>query len=137
MIDEELEEIKRKKAEKMMSGEVSNNLPDSIVHLRTPQDYDNLVKKHPDTEIIIDFGAEWCGPCKMYEPIFKKLQKEYKDDFIFAKIDVDENPVMARKYAITGVPTTLILKNNELKDKIVGLMNPGNMKQKLNQLKNK
>lgn len=137
MIDEELEEIKRKKAEKMMSGEVSNNLPDSIVHLRTPQDYDNLVKKHPDTEIIIDFGAEWCGPCKMYEPIFKKLQKEYKDDFIFAKIDVDENPVMARKYAITGVPTTLILKNNELKDKIVGLMNPAGMKQKLNQLKNK
>jgi thioredoxin 1 len=137
MIDEELEEIKRKKAEKMMSGEVSKNLPDSIVHLRTPQDYDNLVKKHPDTEIIIDFGAEWCGPCKMYEPIFKKLQKEYKDDFIFAKIDVDENPVMARKYAITGVPTTLILKNNELKDKIVGLMNPEGMKQKLNQLKNK
>jgi thioredoxin 1 len=133
MIDEELEKIKKRKAQEMMNAK---SLPNEIVHLRTLEEYSNIVEDHPETEIIIDFSAEWCGPCKMYAPIFKKLQEEYKDDFIFAKVDVDENPAMARKYAITGVPTTLILKNNELIDKIVGLMRPEGMKQKLNNLKN-
>ena len=66
-----------------------------------------------------------------FAPIFKKLHKEFQNDFIFLKVNVDENSSVAMKYQITGIPTTLFIKNGEVVNKIVGAMNYDGMKKVL------
>ncbi|MFX0057346.1 MAG: thioredoxin, partial [Candidatus Heimdallarchaeota archaeon] len=76
-----------------------------------------------DRVIIIDFWAIWCGPCLAFAPVFERLQQENSQDFIFVKVNVDENPSIAQKYRITGIPTTLFIKNEKVIHKIVGSVN--------------
>ena len=131
-LDEKLERIRRQKAERLIS---QLSLPTSIVKLHTMEDYKTLLTQYQDQIIIIDFTAVWCGPCKIYGPIFEKLQNEYKDHFIFAKVDVDENRALAMQYQITGVPTTLFIKNGEILNRGVGAMNYNALKEYLESLK--
>lgn len=63
--------------------------------------------------IALDFKAEWCGPCKMFGPIFEKVSNDY-DDVVFAKVDIDESPEIANYFNIRGVPTVAFIKNKEL-----------------------
>ena len=123
----------------MIVGQVNNKeeaeLITSIVKLHTAEEYDKLLKDYPNTVIVIDFTAVWCGPCRFYAPIFKKIQGEYSNDFIFAKVDVDENSAVAMRYQITGVPTTLFIKNDQILSKGVGAMNYDMLKQYLESLK--
>jgi thioredoxin 1 len=132
MSDDELEKIKMRKAEMMMNRQ---SLPKGVVKLHTPDEFDALVSKHPQEIILIDLSAEWCGPCKMFGPIFEKLSQDYQGEFIFAKVDVDENPVVAQKYNVTGVPTTLFIKGGELINKLVGAAGYDSMVQIMKNLK--
>lgn len=70
--------------------------------------------------VVIDFWAEWCGPCRMLSPVIEELAEEYKDKVLIAKIDVDANPTTASKYGIRNIPTVLFIKDGEIKDKQVG-----------------
>lgn len=134
MSDEELEKIRKQKLENYMKLQ---SMPQGIVKVNTSQKYQQLVNEYSDKIIIIDFWAEWCGPCKSFGPVFEKLQEEYSDEFIFAKVNVDENGDLARRFGITGIPTTAFIRNDNLINKVVGLMNYNSMKNILEKLKSR
>ncbi len=73
-----------------------------------------------DKPVIVDFWAEWCGPCRMVGPIVKELAEEYGDKAVVTKMDVDSNPGTSVKFGIRNIPTILFFKNGEIVDKQVG-----------------
>jgi thioredoxin 1 len=70
--------------------------------------------------VIVDFWAEWCGPCRMVGPIVEEIGKEYNDSVKVGKVNVDHNPGITSKYGIRNIPTLLFFKNGEVVDKQVG-----------------
>lgn len=87
-----------------------------------------------DKLVVIDFWAEWCGPCKMVGPIIDEISKEYKDKVVVGKVDVDNNDEAATKYNIRNIPTILFIKNREIVDKVVGVTSKKPLVEKINQL---
>ena len=87
-----------------------------------------------DKPAMVDFWAEWCGPCKIIAPIVKEMAEEYKDKAIVAKLDVDSNPQIPGKYGIRNIPTVLFFKGGEVVDKQVGAVPKANLAGKLDAL---
>ncbi|MFX1380478.1 MAG: thioredoxin [Promethearchaeota archaeon] len=130
--DDELENLRMKKAEALLKHQ---KMPESIVEIHSSEEFNKLLEDYPDKTIIVDFWAVWCGPCMFFAPIFKKLHGEFQKDFIFVKVNVDENNALAMKYGITGIPTTLFIKNKVAQNQVVGAMNYEGMKEVLIKLK--
>ena len=80
---------------------------------------ENVIKK--GQPIIVDFWAEWCGPCKQIGPILEEISEEYSDRITIGKLDVDANPETPGKFQIRGIPTMLLFNNGELIDTKVGM----------------
>jgi len=131
-VDDELEALRTKKAEALLKHQ---KMPENIIEIHSSEEFQNLLNNYSDKIIVIDFWAVWCGPCMFFAPIFKKLHGEFQKDFIFVKVNVDENNAIAREYGITGIPTTLFIKNKEVVHQVVGAMNYEGMKQVLIKLK--
>ena len=81
--------------------------------------------------VLVDFWAEWCGPCRMVSPIVEELAEEYEGKISFAKLDVDQNPRTASKYGIMSIPTLLIFKDGNPVSNIVGFRPKAELKRHL------
>lgn len=80
---------------------------------------------------VVDFWAEWCGPCRMIAPIIEELSNDYNGKVLVGKLDVDNNPEVSMKYGIRSIPTILFLKNGEIVDKQVGATSKQVLAQKI------
>ena len=85
----------------------------------TDQSFDTDVLK-ADGTVLVDFWAEWCGPCKMIAPILDEIASEYQDRIKIAKLNIDENPQTPPKFGIRGIPTLILFKNGTVEAQKVG-----------------
>ncbi|PCH94401.1 MAG: thioredoxin [Bacteroidetes bacterium] len=85
----------------------------------TDSNFEELALKS-DKPVVIDFWAEWCGPCRMVSPIVEELAGDYEGKAVIGKVNVDHNPEISSKYGIRSIPTILFLKDGEVVDKQVG-----------------
>jgi thioredoxin 1 len=131
--DEELEKIRKKKLEvamKKMTEEKKSAwaADDKPCHL-SDHDFNDTINAADIA--LVDFYADWCGPCKMMAPTIEVLAKEYSGKVLVAKVNVDENPVIAQKFGITSIPTFGIFKRAKLIGTVVGAVGKDPLKKAL------
>lgn len=72
--------------------------------------------------VLVDFWAEWCGPCRALAPIFEEVAANYEDKVSFAKVNIDENPIAPSKYGVMSIPTLILFKNGQVEAVKMGLL---------------
>jgi thioredoxin 1 len=95
-----------------------NIMSEHIVHVTDSTFEDEVLKS--DVPVLVDYWAEWCGPCRAIAPVLEEIAKEYSGKLIIAKIDVDQNQSTPQKYAVRGIPTLMIFKNGNVAGTKVG-----------------
>ena len=106
-------------------------MADGIVTLTTST-FDETIAS-ADKPVIVDFWAEWCGPCKMIAPILTEIAAEQASSLTVAKLNVDENPDLAMRYNVMSIPTLLVFNNGEIAKRIVGAKGKGQLLQELDE----
>ena len=102
-------------------------MSDKIVHLSDDSFENDVIKS--ELPVVVDFWAEWCGPCKMIAPILDEVAEDYEGKVTIAKLNVDQNSVTPEKYGVRGIPTLLIFKNGELEGTKVGALSKTQLKE--------
>lgn len=90
-----------------------------VRHLTT-DDFDKTMEDAGDMPVMVDFYAEWCGPCRMAAPVIEEIAGEYADKAVIAKVDVDAQGPLAQKYGVMSIPTVIMFKNGEEVDRKIG-----------------
>jgi len=85
----------------------------------TPNNFDKEIKQHKG-QVIVDFWAPWCMPCRMMAPVFEEVSKEYKGKLKFVKLNTEEHPELASDFDISGIPCLVILKDSKEIGRLVG-----------------
>ena len=99
----------------------------------TEQNFDEIIQKSK-VPVLIDFWAEWCGPCKMLTPVIEELAAEYGEAVKIAKVNVDQQPNLAARYGIRSIPTIIIFRAGEIVEQMVGMQAKEALKAKLDSL---
>ncbi len=85
----------------------------------TSATFEETINSSP-TPVVVDFWAEWCGPCKQIAPVLSEIASETSGELTIAKLNVDEHPAVAAKFNVMSIPTLLVFKDGELKKRVVG-----------------
>ena len=101
-----------------------------MVHHFNDSNFDQEVL-HSDVPVMVDFYADWCGPCRMVSPIVEELAGQYTGKVKVGKLNVDESSAVARKYNVMSIPTLLFVKNGQVVDQIVGALPKDKIQQHL------
>ena len=96
----------------------------------TDANFEELVM-NSDKPVLVDFWAEWCGPCRMIGPVIEEMATEYDGKAVIGKVNVDENPGVSAKFGVRNIPTILFVKNGEIADKSVGAVPKAQLTSKL------
>ena len=95
------------------------------------ENFNQIIDENPI--VVVDFWAEWCGPCRAMNPIIEELSLIYENKIVFAKLNVDKNPIIPSKYGISSIPTFLIIKNGQVMNSIIGAITQELFEEKLNE----
>ena len=95
------------------------------------ENFNQIIEENPI--VVVDFWAEWCGPCRAMNPIIEELSLIYENKIVFAKLNVDKNPISPSKYGISSIPTFLIIKNGQVMNSIIGAITQELFEEKLNE----
>ena len=121
--DRELEMIRMKKLQEMQNyvqkKTETPDLPSEPIKI-TDESFRSTIDKYP--LVLVDFWAPWCGPCKMIGPAIEELAKEYQGRAVFAKLNVDENQMIASSMQVMGIPTLMLFKDGKLAQRVSGAL---------------
>lgn len=95
-------------------------MSDAVLHV-TDSDFDDVVVK-ANNPVLVDYWAEWCGPCKMIAPVLDEIAEEYKGKLTIAKLNIDDNPDTPQHFGVRGIPTLMLFKNGEVEATKVGAL---------------
>ena len=95
-------------------------MSDNILHL-SDDDFEDKVLK-AGGPVLVDYWAEWCGPCKMIAPVLEEIATDYDGKLTIAKINIDDNPATPQRYGVRGIPTLMLFKNGEVEATKVGAL---------------
>lgn len=99
----------------------------------TDENFEEVVLKS-EVPVVVDFWAEWCGPCRMIGPIIDEMHGEYEGKAVIGKVNVDENPSVSAKFGVRNIPTILFIKDGEVADKSIGAVPKAQLTEKLDAL---
>ena len=96
------------------------------------ENFDKFIR---EDKVVVDFGAEWCGPCKMLGPIFEETAKEMKDKAKFGKINVDDNSDLAQRFQVMSIPALIFFRDGQQVERIVGVLSKEELVKKIEEIK--
>ena len=119
-MDDELQHIREKKMNEMMNRIQSGSSPEgALIHINQ-ENYHDIIRNNEN--LIIDFWAPWCGPCRMLGPVFEELAGVYAGRIRFAKCNTDENQVLASQFGISAIPTLFFYHKGQVVHQVAGVM---------------
>lgn len=118
MEDKELERIKQKKLQEMIEKQKEfNEMAQTEILDLNSSNFDSITSNN--SLVLVDFWAEWCGPCKLMHPVFERMAKKYRQ-IKFARVNVDQNQSLAMRFGVQSIPTFIMFKDGHVVDKMIG-----------------